>query len=829
MKKIKRIVLLSLLCFISLVCFTGCSKENNVIIDNVSNIEFSTAISSYDFLEGVECSEKVSVDYSDVKFGVVGEYNIVYKASKVEVSATVKIYGEPTITAKDITLSYKETNDNIVKEIEAFDSFGNKIDVYLNKIEGDVEYLKYGETYNVEYYTIDKVGNIATATRKVNVSDGQEENYGTANIDLGSSTDSFNISNGKLIGIDYGSDKLYTNYTIDESGNVGNLTELGSKLGVGTHDIKIITSENYGNLTVTVTDNLPLQYRFDYGDENSGINNYIFTKGDNMYFPQIVNKEGYYQNLNVSYKLYKNNKSVSIDSFSLDNLGEYKYVVKITGNNYEKTEKSTFYVVSEKEKLNNCFAVNSNQFINNYNPNYSADSSFEYVGKVTDNNGLTYYASKFTNNSEGVEQYKTLRFNNNILEKILSTGSTNVSFDLLLEDTNADSAYAFMFLYKQYWNCSNNFQYSVNGKEWVHVAFDLASCWVKPDVPDFYSVDYFGNYSIYYDYVGLVVRMPLGASCYVANVIFGENTNVGDEVYYNFDSGDKITISPNNMKVNKAGIENFYKINLSQNGVIKKDDTGYANNLLAWDTIADITDGILTLDDVKYYSFNYDSGKIYSSGEITLDRFGDKLEDYGCVIDYKVLKASDESEINNFDKKIMAIEIANEDGYILRLFVEKNGHKLVFDNLFYVKAENSVLNHWSCEYLRYGGFEYGRNVFEIYGGKENFKYHRTFLFDKETTNKMLDEGKTYFTVFVNTIENTGDQQVYRRTTDGVTFSGENNTLVYANDYYNVASLQYGTWAEFKINIDESMRDKEAGFSVMRNTKFYLEDILYPNS
>lgn len=835
--KIKRNLLISFIVSLFIIlsfCFISCDNKNaDAYPIGVKNYEISVDEKSFEFIKDIIASDgtsTVEIDSSRVKLGVEGEYTVSYICGKNIVNGKIKIYGKPAVSAADVTMTYKEALEGNTKGIIAKDSFGNAVTIERT-FSSKAGYYKFGGIYNESYIAKDKVGNISEFTRRITIEKQNEFVFDSVQIDLGNPIAEINNIQGDLVCVADEQGVTYTNVNFN-NGSLSGLGEVASKYGTGNYNFAIVTTEGYGLIRMRITDDMAPLFCFDMGNEKTGIDNYIYTKGEEIIFPNIINKSGTYQKLETSYELTKDGKAVSIDNFDSNEMGSYVYTAVVNNNKGSVRVDNRFYIVSEKEKLNNLFSVNSNQFINNYQPCYDVGSSLEYVGEIADSTGKKYNAAKFFNNVRGGHQ-RTLRFNTKLLEQIIASGSTTVSMEIMLAEEFTDDAFCYIFAYNGYWTCSVNRQYSISSNKWTKVTFDLSNCWVRGGVPDLYTTDYFGNISVFYTYVGIIIDPYLGSelnqgnikedsSAYVANVVFGCDSTYSEKKFYDFGSGDSITLYDGGMNIDIAGNEVVKdNITILQNGVVKE---GLADStILSKETIADITDNILTYNKRAFVAFDYDSGEIFGTSDVKLSGFGDYLEDYGCGLQYS-LYTVDGIEVKNFDSEHMTANNLSEGGYIQKLIVSKQGNFAVFNKYFYVFGANSKMAAIDSEYLYYRGKDGTENVFEMYIS-DNRSAHRKLTFNADYVAKMLDEGKTSFSITFKTgSESSPYQQIYRIVDDAVTFSGENGRLLYSVDYYNVAPILYDTYITVTFSIDESMRGKNVGFTVTKNA--LISDIVF---
>ncbi len=832
----KAIIIILSAVTLAMICVLGAACGKGAEIEGVTNIEMSYKEQTYDFLSGVSCgSEEVTYE-TDAVLGKKGLYSIVYSAGGAQVEATVKIYGEPQISAMDVALSYEDAVAGSTEKIVAKDSFGNDLEVKMTDIEGDPEYLKFGAVYTVSYTATDKVGNSVSFSRKVNVKPQEETDFGNLTFDLADESVPFEMD-GELVCIVDNRDNIYTDVSYAD-GEFKWLNKVGKQLGTGKHRLTLVNTVGYGLLTVEVKDEKPLAYRFDYGHDTEGINNYIYAQGEEIYFPKIVGDGDSEQIFSVTYEVLNSAGDVlDIEEFDSSVIGTYTYRALIEHNNETVTEENVFYVVDEKEKYNNLFSVNSNQFLSNYRPNYAEGSTFEYVGEVSDSYGVTYNAVKFQNNSRLSAIEQNLGFSTDILGEIMTNGSTTITMKVKFANKvtqPADNpAWVMMFAWVSDWNCSNNYEFTINSDGWTTLTYDLATCWLRPESGDFYSVDYYGNYTILYPVVGFWLPYDYAYEpIYIADVKFGNGKTVADEVYYDFATGETVSVGNEGVTVKNDEETTLYDdVKITENGLIKRPVENSSDDLLTWELFGDISGDTLTYKGREYISFSYDKGNIVSTdgSALRLDPFGDSLSAYGCDTAYE-LYYSTGKPVETFDQRTMSV-VLSEGGYYLNLKVTKNGMTTEFNNPFYVKGMDSILNKVSSNALKYYGYDetVGEEIFELNTGSKNLWEHRNLSFSSELVSEMLDKGYTDLGIMFMPLQGLAeDNQCYRIEKDSII--GVTVGFVHVGDsptpnYMGFNSSHYGTWIDLSglLWINESVRDTGAvGFTSVYNSRFYFK-------
>ena len=533
MNKKSIVSLVLAVCIGSMFC-SSCGKINsdngenvkNNAIKGVVNIDMSYKETEYDFLSGVSCDAGNVTVESDVVFGKSGTYTLLYKAAGYEKKSTVRIFGEPVYTANDVSMSYSDAVAGSLRGIKAYDSFGESITTEMVGIDGNPDYLKFGSVYKVNYTASDKVGNKIDFFRKIKVKDQMLDKYEPLTVDLADNSTTYNL-NGKLLAIVDSSENVYKD-VLDKDGDLIGLNRVCARLGTGEHEVMLVTTNGYGKLQLTVKDDTPeRKYRFNYGHEFEGINNYIYAQGEKVIFPEIVTTDIAVPISDVEYALFdENGDELDINVFSSENTGKYTYTANISAEGTTIVKKNTFYVMTEKEKDKFLFSVNSNQFLLNYQPHYEKNAEFDYVGGITDARGVTYNAVRFKNYIEGGGADQTLRFDISLIEKLMNDGYFTVSMKIMFTENFVAQAgrsnIIFIFgLSSTGYTVSKESVFSINSKVWTTLTFDLRNCWNYPWAGNPYTVDENGKVTLLYNTIGLwPAYFYPSEPIYIADVVF---------------------------------------------------------------------------------------------------------------------------------------------------------------------------------------------------------------------------------------------------------------------------------------------------------------------
>ena len=144
--------------------------EANDLHISVSTIQDEIKTSAYVIENGLKNS--VNVDFSNVNFGVSGEYEIIYNYGTGQITRKMFIYDMPEIIGNDnVSISYSKAGIGIFEGITAKDSFGNTIDLQILEDEGMFDFdgsWNVGE-YNILFVAVDKAGQVVYFSRFVHI------------------------------------------------------------------------------------------------------------------------------------------------------------------------------------------------------------------------------------------------------------------------------------------------------------------------------------------------------------------------------------------------------------------------------------------------------------------------------------------------------------------------------------------------------------------------------------------------------------------------------------------------------------------------------------
>lgn len=299
---------------------------------------------------------EVSADLSAVDFTRAGSYTITYKLvghETVTETATVNVYGEPTITvASDAvkTVGWSETLDlnafiNTLKgKISAVDSLNNALTVNVKEATVPIKNA-YGfydiQSYNVTFTATDKMGNVAEETVQITINGSTDLTVApTMSIDLANTSVMLAAYEA---GVDfdlfkYDSENGLVAVTTAQAAN--DSTKGGTffaasylaSLELGEHTFVLVFEDTFKVVTLTLTDNQEPAFT------TSDVTELAYLVGEEFVLPTAVKNANSAQAITVKYFL-------GSDEFTANPTaaGSYTYTIKFFRNNEELTEYAKEY------------------------------------------------------------------------------------------------------------------------------------------------------------------------------------------------------------------------------------------------------------------------------------------------------------------------------------------------------------------------------------------------------------------------------------------------------------------------------------------------------
>lgn len=299
---------------------------------------------------------EVSADLSAVDFTRAGTYTITYKLvghETVTETATVNVYGEPTITvASDAikTVVWSKNLDlnafinTLVGKISAVDSLNNALTVNVKaaSVPAKNAYGFYDiQSYNVTFTATDKMGNVAEETVQITI---------TGSIDITvAPTMSIDLANTSVMlaayeaGVDFDLFKYdsenglvavttaQASWDSDKEGTFFAASYLAS-LELGEHTFVLVFENTFKVVTLTLTDNQAPAFT------TSDVTELAYLVGEEFVLPTAVKSANSAQAITVKYFL-------GSDEFTANPTaaGSYTYTIKFFRNNEELTEYAKEY------------------------------------------------------------------------------------------------------------------------------------------------------------------------------------------------------------------------------------------------------------------------------------------------------------------------------------------------------------------------------------------------------------------------------------------------------------------------------------------------------
>lgn len=299
---------------------------------------------------------EVSADLSAVDFTRAGTYTITYKLvghETVTETATVNVYGEPTITvASDAikTVVWSKNLDlnafiNTLKgKISAVDSLNNALTVNVKEatVPAKNAYGFYDiQSYNVAFTATDKMGNLAEETVQITIN-------GSTDITV-APTMSIDLANTSVMLAAYEAGVDFDLFKYDSENGLVAITTAQAAwdsdkqgtffapsyltgLTLGEHTFVLVFEDTFKVVTLTLTDNQAPAFT------TSDVTELAYLVGEEFVLPTAVKSANSAQAITVKYFL-------GSDEFTANPTaaGSYTYTIKFFRNNEELTEYAKEY------------------------------------------------------------------------------------------------------------------------------------------------------------------------------------------------------------------------------------------------------------------------------------------------------------------------------------------------------------------------------------------------------------------------------------------------------------------------------------------------------
>ena len=268
--------------FLCMAIFCSCKgNDEELDIKGLTDVEICVNDASFDFRKGVSGKDKngneisFSVENNNVDFSKSGEYEIKYIFNGVTKTRLVKIYGKPEIVSSNVVVSFSEINTSdydFSSKIEAKDSFGEKVPVYMNQdFPRTNEGIIYAGEYEVNFKAVDKLNNESIKTLNVILENSAKYSQSEINIDYSNAYKTFldvsdvinMICDGNICAAD---SYYYANNSLII------FPKLIKSLGLGVHNIYIQFYDGYISTKLNITNEE--EYNVVYGESIEG-NTYL--------------------------------------------------------------------------------------------------------------------------------------------------------------------------------------------------------------------------------------------------------------------------------------------------------------------------------------------------------------------------------------------------------------------------------------------------------------------------------------------------------------------------------------------------------------------------
>lgn len=299
---------------------------------------------------------EVSADLSAVDFTRAGTYTITYKLvghETVTETATVNVYGEPTITVASDAIKSVVWSKNLdlnafintlVGKISAVDSLNNALTVNVKAatVPAKNAYGFYDiQSYNVTFTATDKMGNLAEETVQITIN-------GSTDIAV-APTMSIDLANTSVMLAAYEAGVDFDLFKYDSENGLVAITTAQAAwdsdkqgtffapsyltgLTLGEHTFVLVFEDTFKVVTLTLTDNQAPAFT------TSDVIELAYLVGEEFVLPTAVKSANSAQAITVKYFL-------GSDEFTANPTaaGSYTYTIKFYRNNEELTEYAKEY------------------------------------------------------------------------------------------------------------------------------------------------------------------------------------------------------------------------------------------------------------------------------------------------------------------------------------------------------------------------------------------------------------------------------------------------------------------------------------------------------
>lgn len=369
MKKKSFIVYLSLIVIMLLCFFVGCKPEEEnqetILKGKISDVLLTINDTEYDFYENISFVDKngkkmeFTCDTSGVEFGKPGKYVLTYLVGELKYERLVYIYGTPTITLINQTISYENVfNGDFSSCVEAKDTFGVGLSCTL---KSEPTYTMNGAlatgVQSFEFETVDSFGNKATATFQITIENSNDAfAVQEVRIDYAVPYYTVEIGNRQLISVYSDGIKLGEEYYIANNGYLMLTPEFALNFGeVNKKEIYLNFNTCSAKVLLTITDSQPTAYQ-EIGDIST--DNYLL---DSIEFPFLEKTQASVQDVVFEYYIeFEGTETLLMEPiFVPKEGGEYTFIAKVYRNGILEEEKAyPFEVFHYAEKI-----VDLNQYI----------------------------------------------------------------------------------------------------------------------------------------------------------------------------------------------------------------------------------------------------------------------------------------------------------------------------------------------------------------------------------------------------------------------------------------------------------------------------------
>lgn len=341
MKKKSLLFCLSIIASAMLFAFVGCrdsggEDSSDIIRGEISDVILTVNDMGYDFHENLsfvdENGKKISFtcDTAGVKFGEAGQYVVTYQVGESTYERIVYIYGEPSITTLNQTISHEAVvTGDFSSCVVAKDTFGKELPVtFIGQLSYDENGVLKTGAQAFSFSATDTLGNQATKEISLNVSPSQDA-FLLSSIEIDYAQPYFTVEIGdrQVQSIYCDGTPLNQTFYIVNNGFLMLTPEFAKTFGkVNGKALYINFNTGSVQAALTITDNQPTAYKVVGTVDEKG-----FDLLDKIMLPRLEQTNASIQDVEFKYYVEYKGEKVSFTESSIvpEFGGEYRFIAEI--------------------------------------------------------------------------------------------------------------------------------------------------------------------------------------------------------------------------------------------------------------------------------------------------------------------------------------------------------------------------------------------------------------------------------------------------------------------------------------------------------------------